>query len=54
MTLKITNQLMHLPNEVKIDKVVSHDHSFELFLTIPAPVERICPVCGSNDCMVIG
>ena len=52
MALKMTNQLMHLPNDITIDKVLSHDHSYELFLTIPAPVERICPVCGSNSCVI--
>ena len=31
MALKITNQLIHLPNEITIDKVVSHNHSYELF-----------------------
>ena len=52
MALKITNQLIHLPNEITIDKVVSHNHSYELFITIPSPAERICPVCGSNDCVI--
>lgn len=52
MALKMTNQLMHLPNDITIDKVLSHDHSYELFLTIPAPAERICPVCGSNSCVI--
>ncbi|MGN0331837.1 MAG: hypothetical protein ACI4D9_02220 [Lachnospiraceae bacterium] len=52
MALKITNQLIHLPNEITIDKVISHDHSYELLLTIPAPAERICPVWSSNYCVV--
>ena len=32
MALKITNQLVHLPNEIAIERVESHDHSFELFI----------------------
>lgn len=52
MTLKITNQLIHLPNEVTIDRMVSHAHSFELFISFPAPRQRICPDCGSDHCVV--
>lgn len=52
MSLKITNQMLHLPNEVHIDKVQSHPHSFELFISFPPSQERICPDCGSTRCVV--
>jgi transposase len=52
MALKITNQLIHLPSEVTINSMETHEHSFELFLSFPPPQERICPDCGSTHCVV--
>jgi hypothetical protein len=50
MALKITNQLIHLPNEIHISRVQTHEHSYEIFIDFPAPQQRICPCCGSSGC----
>lgn len=52
MALKVTNQLVLLPNEIRIDKVVSHAHSFELFLIIPKPAKKLYLYYSSTDCII--
>jgi hypothetical protein len=44
MALKITNQLLHLPNEVHISRVQTHEHSYEIFIDFPAP----CSLSGAG------
>ncbi len=51
MATKITNQLIQLPPEVSIDRVVNHPHSIEIFLSYPEQPRR-CPFCGSSDCVI--
>ena len=45
--LKLTNQLAHLPNDVRITKYESHQTYFELFLSWPEDPETRCPCCES-------
>ena len=51
MAKKITNKLAHLPQDITIDRYEEHHDSMELFISYP-PEERICPDCGSHDCVI--
>ena len=51
MNLKLNNKLAQLPNEIRIDRFESHDHSLELFISWPAPSETRCPECSSCSCI---
>ena len=47
-------QLLQLPPDVTVDHV---DHELEediFFLNLPVPLERTCPFCSSNDCIIRG
>ena len=51
MSLKLNNQLAHLPNEVQITRFEQHQSCLELFLTWPKPKDTTCPCCGSHSCL---
>ncbi len=44
-------RIIHLPAEASVDRVVTHAHSYEVFLSFP-PAPRLCPLCGSTDCVI--
>ena len=44
-------RLIHLPAEVRIDRIETHAHSYELFISFPPP-PRVCPHCASADCVI--
>ena len=44
----VTHNLAGLPAEVHISKAVRHDHSTELFISYPRPLDSPCPSCGSS------
>ena len=50
MSKKWTNKIAHLPQDITIDRVEEHSDSVELFISFPEH-ERICPECGSHDCV---
>jgi hypothetical protein len=37
-------RVVYLPAEVTIDRVESHLHSYELFVSSPPPQHRVCPL----------
>ena len=51
MAKKITNKLVHLPQDITIDRYEEHPDSLELFISYP-PEERICPECRSHECVI--
>ena len=51
MAQKITNKLAALPQDISIDRYEEHHNTIELFVSYPAE-ERICPYCGSHDCVI--
>lgn len=51
MSLKLNNQLAHLPNEVQITRFEKHQDCLELFLTWPKAEDTACPHCGSHNCI---
>jgi hypothetical protein len=36
MVLGITNLFIHLPNEIHISRMQTHEHSYEIFIDFPA------------------
>lgn len=52
MALKTTNILSQLPNELTVQKVEKQPHFIEIFISYPDPEERICPKCGSLNCVI--
>ena len=46
------NRLAGLPAEVKVEKLVSHPHSMEFYISFPPPAERFCPKCHSSNCVI--
>jgi hypothetical protein len=40
MAFMFTNQLIHLPNEIHISRVQTHEHSYEIFIDFPA--QAVC------------
>ena len=51
MAQKITNKLAALPQDISIDRYEEHHNTIELFVSYPTE-ERICPYCGSHDCVI--
>ena len=54
MSLKLNNQLAHLPNEVQITRFERHQSCLELFLSWPKPGDITCPYCKSHCCICKG
>lgn len=51
MATKIVNSLAGLPAEVTVEKLVHRSNYEELWISFPES-ERICPHCGSYDCII--
>lgn len=49
--LKI-NHLANLPDNLTITNIVKHDNCDELFVSFQPSQIRICPQCGSNNCVI--
>ena len=46
------NRLAGLPAEIKVEKIVSHAHSTELFVSFLPPSQRVCPKCQGTNCVI--
>lgn len=50
--MKTSNYLAKLPQEVTIKSIETHRDYDHLLLEVPKPKERLCPHCGSVDCVI--
>jgi transposase len=50
--MKTSNYLANLPQEVTIDKITAYSDYDHLSILVPNPKERLCPHCGSVDCII--
>lgn len=46
------NHLLNLPNSVTVTKMIQHENCDEVFVTTEPPTIRMCPHCGSNNCVI--
>lgn len=52
MTMKTCNYLTKLPQEATIKKVETFRYFDLITLDLPVPKQRLCPHCGSSDCII--
>ena len=52
MTMKVCNYLTKLPQETRIRKVETFRDYDLITLDVPSPKQRLCPHCGSGDCII--
>ena len=52
MTMKTCNYLTKLPQETTIRKLKTFPNYDLITLDVPVPKQRLCPHCGSNDCII--
>ena len=52
MTMKTCNYLTKLPQEATIKKVETFRYYDLITLDLPVPKQRLCPHCGSSDCII--
>ena len=52
MAVKLTNQLVRIPEGCSIVRANVFEDYDELIISRPIPEERICPSCGSAHCVV--
>ena len=52
MTIKTCNYLTKLPQEATIKKVETFRYYDLITLDLPVPKQRLCPHCGSSDCII--
>lgn len=52
MKQKTTNLIARLPAEVTVESIISHPHCTEVMARFPPPDARVCPGCGSCDCII--
>ena len=50
--MKTSNYLAKLPQEAAIKNVQAFRDYDLITLNIPAPRQRLCPHCGSTDCVI--
>ncbi len=51
MSLKLNNQLAHLPNDISITRFEKHHSCMELFLSWSPDEGTACPCCSSLNCI---
>lgn len=51
--MKTSNYLAKLPQEATIKNVQSFRDYDLITLDVPAPRQRLCPHCGSTDCVIV-
>ncbi len=51
MSLKLNNQLAHLPNDISITRFEKHHSCLELFLSWSPDESTACPCCSSHNCI---
>ena len=52
MTMKTCNYLTKLPQETTIKNIETLRDYDLITLHVPAPKQRLCPNCGSHDCIL--
>ncbi|WP_420846603.1 transposase family protein, partial [Mordavella massiliensis] len=52
MTMKTCNYLTKLPQETTIKNIEAFREYDLITLHVPAPKQRLCPNCGSHDCII--
>ena len=50
--MKTPNYLAKLPQETTIKKIETLRDYDRITLHVPAPKQRLCPYCGSTDCII--
>ena len=46
------NHLANLPDDLTISNIVQRDNCDEYFVTLTSPPNRVCPCCGSGNCVI--